>query len=134
LSGGDGVMTEDVQMTSTGRFKRSCVYAIAAVAVSTVSVFFLVLLESNAKGQSSAIGAVDVASCVLGFPLLLGWIVSAGIFGPLGSCATPTQILGVFLTPVISIPIDACLTFAVWEFFHRKTSRGLGSDSVLHIR
>jgi hypothetical protein len=126
-------MTLDVQITSTGRFKRSCVYALAAVIVSTVSVVFLMLLESNAKGQSSATWAVDAASYVLGFPLLLGWIVTSGIFGPLGSCATPTQILGVFLTPVISIPIDACLIFAVWEFCHRKASR-LESGNVLHIK
>jgi hypothetical protein len=127
-------MTLDIQMTSIGRFKRSWAYAIAAVVVSTVSSFFLILLESNAKGQTSATWVVDAASYVLGFPLLLGWIVSSGIFGPLGSCATPAQILEIFLTPVISIPIDACLIFAVWEFFHRKASRGLGSDSVLHIR
>jgi len=121
-------------MTSMGRFKRSCVYGIAVVVASTVSVFILVALGSKADGQNSGTGVFDIASYVLGFPLLLGWIVSTGIFGPLGSCATPTQILGVFLTPVIGIPIDACLIFAVWEVFHRKASRGLQSGSVLHIR
>jgi len=116
------------------RLLRSCLYALVVVVVSTVAVFLLFVLGSKTSGQESAIGTVDVASYILGFPLFLGWIVSTGIFGPLGSCATATQILGVFLTPVISIPIDACLIFVVWEFFHRKVSRGLESDTVLHIR
>ena len=116
------------------RLLRSCLYALVVVVVSTVAVFLLFVLGSKTSGQESAIGTVDVASYILGFPLFLGWIVSTGIFGPLGSCATPTQILGIFLTPVISIPIDACLIFVVWEFFHRKVSRGLESDTVLHIR
>jgi hypothetical protein len=127
-------MTDDARMTSMGRLRRSCIYATGAVVASTVLVFILVLVVGKLDPRGSGASAIDLASYVLGFPLLLGWAVSTGIFGPLGSCATPTQILGVFLAPVISIPIDACLIFALWEFFHRKASRGLESDSVLHIK
>jgi hypothetical protein len=121
-------------MTSTERFKRSCVYAIVAVVASTVLILLLVFLGRTANGHDSRPDFIDIAAYVLGFPLLAGWAVSTGIFGSLGSCATPSQLMGVFLTPVISIPIDTCLVFAVWEFFHRRSSRELGSDSVLHIK
>jgi hypothetical protein len=127
-------MTDDSRMTSMGRFKRSCVYAIVAVVASTISVFILLVWGSKTNGPNSATGIFYLASYVLGFPLALGWAVSTGIFGPRGSRATPAQVSGVFLTPVISMPVDACLPFAVWEFFHRKASRGLDSGSVLHIK
>jgi len=125
-------MTSNNQTTVT-RLKRSFIYAIVAVVASTVTVLVLMLFASKANGQDPGI-VFDVAGYVLGFPLLLGWAVSTGVFGSLGSCATPTQVLGVFLTPVISIPIDAGIIFAVWEFFHWKSSRGLESDNVLHIK
>jgi hypothetical protein len=125
-------MASNNQTTAT-RLKRSFIYATVAVFASTVSVLVLLLFARKANGQDPGI-ALDVAGYVLGFPLLLGWAVSTGVFGSLGSCATPSQILGVFLTPVISILIDAGIIFAVWEFFHWKCSRGLESDSVLHIR
>jgi hypothetical protein len=67
-------------MTSTERFKRSCVYAMFAVVVSTVLILFLVLLGSRANGQNSGTGFIDVAAYVLGFPLVLGWVVSTSIF------------------------------------------------------
>jgi hypothetical protein len=128
------VLMDNARRTSMGRFKRSCIYATGAVVASTILVFVLVLVGGKLDPQGSGANAIDLASYVLGFPLLLGWATSTGIFGALGSCATPTQILGVFLVPVISIPIDTCLTFAVWEFFHRKASRGLQSDGILHIK
>ena len=120
-------------VTSRERLRRSCIYAIAAVVGSSVCVFVIVLLGSKPATQNAETGFLDIAAYILGFPLLLGWVVSTGIFGSLGSCATPGQILGVFLTPVISFPIDAGLIFATWEFFHRKASRDLESDDVLHI-
>jgi hypothetical protein len=125
---------DNARTTSMGRFKRSCMYATGAVVAGTILVFVLVLVGGKLDPRGSGASAIDFASYVIGFPLLLGWAASTGIFGPLGSCATPTQVLGVLLAPVISIPIDTCLIFGVWEFFHRKASRGLESDGVLHIK
>ena len=127
-------MARDGQVAATGRLKRSCLYAITVVVASTACVFLLLLLQPKATGMNSGTGVFDVAAYVLGFPLFLGWIISTGIFGPLGSCATPTQMLGVFLTPVISIAVDTGLLFGVWEFVHRRASRGaLESENILHI-
>jgi ABC-type uncharacterized transport system permease subunit len=127
-------MASDAQVTATGRLKRSCLYAIGVVVASTACVFLLLQLEPKAAGLSAGTGFFDIAAYVLGFPLFLGWIISTGIFGPLGSCATPTQMLGVFLTPVISIVVDTGLLFGVWEFIHRRASRGaLESENILHI-
>ena len=70
---------------------------------------------------------------MVGIPLGAGALISFGIFGAPGSCASSTQILAIFLIPFISLPVDAGLIFAVWEFFHRKALRGLDSDRILHI-
>jgi hypothetical protein len=123
----------NAQTTWSARLRRSCVYALIAVVASSALILVLLLFSSKAAAQNPGVGVADVAAYILGFPLLLGWIVSTSIFGSLGSCATPAQFAGVLLTPVISFPTDAALVFVVWEFFYRKMSRGLESGDVLHI-
>jgi hypothetical protein len=121
-------MIEDTQMTWKGRLKRSCAYAIAVVSASTVVVLALSSLEHSGTSRE-----IDIASFVLGLPLGPGALVSFGIFGTPGPCASNGQIVGFFLIPFVSVVVDAGLIFAVWEFFHRKRSRGLDSDGILHI-
>jgi hypothetical protein len=118
-------MAEANQKTSTQRFKRSCVYATVAVIASTVAVLVLVSLENPGRSSSR----IDFAADILGFPLLPGWLVITGIFGNWGA-VHGGQIL---LVPFVSLGIDTGLIFVVWEFFHRKASRGLDSDNTLHI-
>jgi disulfide bond formation protein DsbB len=113
--------------------KRSFGYAIVAVIISAAAVFALSLGGSKAATEYSHTTVLDLISYALGLPLILGGLVSFGIFGAPGSCATDGQILGVALIPVFSIFIDAVLVFAAWEFFHRKRSQELISDDVLHI-
>jgi hypothetical protein len=117
-------------MTLKQRFIRSCLYAIAVVVASILAVLALLFLQH--PGHLSE-GFLDRATYVIGAPLGPGALVSFGIFGSMGSCATNGQIAGLFLIPVFSIVIDAGLIFAVWEFLHRKKSRGLNSESFLHI-
>jgi hypothetical protein len=112
------------------RLKRSFICAAIVVVASAAVVFALSSLENPTKPPSRVI---DFASYVLGVPLGPGALISFGIFGAPGSCATSTQILAIFLIPFISFPVDAGLIFAVWEFFHRKASRGLDSNGILHI-
>ena len=119
-------------MASTKRLKRSFIYAALAVIVSTALLLIVAFLGSASLGNAGT-STIDIVSYVFGFPLLSGWLVSLTMFGMPGSCATSTQILGVFLIPFISVPIDAGLIFLVWEFFHRKRSRGLDADRILHI-
>ena len=126
-------MSHGPSVTAMQRLRRSCIYALIAVAVSSISVFVLLVLGSKPATQNARIGILDISAYILGFPLLLGWVINTGIFGSLGSCATPGQLLGVFLTPVTSLVIDTGLIFTVSEFFHRKTSRTLESDNLLHI-
>jgi hypothetical protein len=121
------------QMTSMARFKRSCMYAAIAVIASAVTVFALSSLENPAKPSTSGTRAIDLATYVLGLPLGPGALLSFGIFGALRSCAKSTQILAIFLIPFISFPVDAGLIFVVWDFFHRKASRRLDSDGILHV-
>lgn len=121
-----------MQMASTKRLKRSFIYAALAVIVSTALLLIVAFLGSASLGNAGT-STIDIVSYVFGFPLLSGWLVSLTMFGMPGSCATSTQILGVFLIPFISVPIDAGLIFLVWEFFHRKRSRGLDADRILHI-
>jgi hypothetical protein len=118
------------QMTAMARFKRWCFYAAIAVIASVAMVFTLSTLENPTKPPSRVIGT---ASYVLGVPLGLGALISFGIFGAPGSCANSTQILAIFLIPFMSFPIDAGLIFVVREYFHRKASRGLDANGILHI-
>jgi hypothetical protein len=127
-------MTGDAQVTAKQRLKRSFLYATYLVVASTACVFLLLMLEPKSVSQSSGTGVFDIAAYVLGFPLLLGWLISTSIFGSLGSCATPTQVLGLFLTPVISILANASLIFCMWEFLQRKASRDLEPKNILHIQ
>jgi hypothetical protein len=116
-------------MTAMARFKRSCIYAAVAVAASAAVSVAMMFLGDPTKSSNF----IEAASYVLGIPLGAGALISFGIFGAPGSCASSTQILAIFLIPFISLPVDAGLIFAVWEFFHRKALRGLDSDRILHI-
>jgi len=126
-------MTADAQSTMVQRLRRSFLYTIGAVVASTACVFVPILIEPKTAAQNPGVELFDIAAFAPGLPLLLGWLIHTGIFGSLGSCATPTQLLGVFLTPIVSIVVDTCLVFCVWEFIHRKASRGLESENIFHI-
>jgi len=116
-------------MTLKQRLARSFIYATIAVAASTVIV--LILSSSNQPGVLS-IGLVR-AYYVAASPLAPGAVISFGIFGTMGPCASVGQVIGLFLIPIFSIAIDAGLIFAIWECLHRKRSRELASDHILHI-
>jgi hypothetical protein len=107
----------------------SLVYAGLAVIVSTVVVLALASLEKPSTAQQNGTSAIDVAADVLGFPLVTGWVVVSLLFGEWRAIHQGQ----IALVPFISIAIDALLIFLVWGFFHRKASRDLDSDGVLHI-
>jgi hypothetical protein len=58
-------------MTSKGRFKRSCLYAIVAVGGSALAILILLLLGTRTVGHQSGTNATDIAAYILGLPLRL---------------------------------------------------------------
>ena len=119
-------------MSPTERVRRSFIWAILAVAISTGLVLLVAFLGNAVLGNAGT-SVMDIVSYVLGFPLVPGWLVSMSIFGMPGSCAMPSQILGVFLIPVFSVPLDTGMIFALWQFLHGKVARELNGDGILHI-
>ena len=115
-------------MTSIGRLKRSCVYAIVAVIFGTLAP----LAVDSLSAPSSRVG--DLLVDLLGMPLAPGYYPLRGMFEKLGSCSSVGEILGpMLLVLFVSVVIDAGLIFAVWEFVHWKANRGSRSDNLLHI-
>jgi len=128
------VMASDNEMTSKERFRRSCIYALIAVTASSAALLVMAFLGGHVTAKVSGLSVTDLASYILAIPLVPGWLLIRGMFDKVGSCSSLDQILGpILLVPVISVLIDTGLIFIIWEFFHRKMSRGLGSDNILHI-
>jgi len=119
-------------MSPAERLRRSFIWAILAIATSTGLVLLVAFLGNAVLGNAGT-STIDIVSYVLGFPLVPGWLVSMSIFGMPGSCAMPSQILGVFLIPVFSVPLDAGIVFAFWQFLHGEAARELNGDGILHI-
>jgi hypothetical protein len=128
-------MTDNSQLSAIDRLRRSCVYVLVAVGVSTLALLVVALIGSKTTPRSSGTSVIDVLSYILGFPLLLGWFLAASLFGVPGSCASAEQFFKLVVSvPLTSVVIDTGIVFSVWEFFHRKKMRGLDSDNILHIR
>jgi hypothetical protein len=127
-------MADNSQLSATDRLRRSCIYVIVAVGVSTLALLVVALIGSKTTPRSSGTSFIDVLSYVLGFPLLLGWFLGSEFFGVPGSCASAEQFFKLAISvPLTSIVIDTGIVFSVWEFLHRKKMRGLDSDDILHI-
>jgi hypothetical protein len=110
------------QMTTTARFKRSCVGAIFAVIASTGALLALGFSENHA-----ASGVGDLQADLLGVPLAPGWFVMRGTIENI-NLSSLNHILGpALLTLFISVVIDTGLIFVVWELFHWQKSRQRGS-------
>ncbi len=126
-------MADDNEMTPKERFKRCCIYTLIAVTASSAAVVVLALLGSQATTQNHGLSIADRASYVLAIPLAPGWFLIRSMFDKVGSCSSLHEILGpILLVPFISVAIDTSLIFIIWEFFHRKASRGLGSGNISH--
>jgi hypothetical protein len=110
------------------RLRVSVGYALLAVFVSTIAVIGLSSLQ-NPTVQPNGTTAIDISTDVLGLPLATGWLFVSAVFGE-WRAVHQGQIA---LVPFVSVAIDSLLIFLVWEFLHRKKSRGLGSDSILHL-
>jgi len=104
----------------------SCMFATAAVVLSTIVVIVLASLEGAMEQRSSGI---DIATDVLGFPLATGWFIVATVFGEWRSIHGGQ----IALVPVFSIVADAVIIFLAWEFRHRKTSKELKSTGTLRL-
>jgi hypothetical protein len=110
-------------MTSKGRLNRSFFCSTVAVIASTVAVVILGFLAN--KGNFSSFITHNVAIDILGMPLAPGWLLIRGAFERL----RPNEFFGAaFLIPLISVPIDAGVIFAVWELLHGR-ERAHTSDS-----
>jgi len=100
-----------------------------AVFVSTIAVLALSSLQNPTDSQQSRGAGIDLLMDVLGFPLVPWWLFVSVVFGE-WRAVHQGQIA---LVPFISVATDSLLIFMVWEFFHRKMTRGLDSDNILHI-
>lgn len=103
----------------------SLVYAGLSVIVSTAFVIFLSSFSTGIKPNH----LLNLSEDVVGFPLITGWFVISLAFGEWRTVHQGQ----IALVPLVSIGIDAALTFAAWEFFHRKANRGLASQGMLHL-
>jgi hypothetical protein len=130
---GERELTPAENLASLSDWKRrlliSGVYAAIAVFVSTAIALSLSTLENPATVPRHGVSGIELAGDVVGFPLITGWIFVSLVFGE-WRAVHGGQIV---LVPFISAAIDWMVIFLVWEFVHRKKSRDLTADEVLHI-
>jgi hypothetical protein len=103
-----------------------------AVVVSAVIVLGLSTIESPETAVTTSGGSrvVEIATGVFGLPLATGFLCVALAFGEWRAFHQGRILL---LVPLISVAIDWSLIFLIREFFHRRTSRELKSESTLHL-
>jgi len=110
-------------MTSIGRLKRSCFCAVVAVIASTVAVLLRGFLANHANSGDTG----DLQFYLLGIFLAPGWFLTKGLF----ERTSMNQMLGwALVVPPISVVIDACLIFGIWQFYCRAmgtTDKSLSS-------
>ena len=110
----------------------SLVYSGMLIIVSALVVLGLSTIESPDKAATTSGGVrvTEIAAGVFGLPLATGFALVSLIFGQWKAFHQGEILL---LIPLISVVIDTLLIFLVWEFFHRRWSQELKSDSTLHI-
>jgi hypothetical protein len=110
-------------MNSTGPLKRSCFCAVVAVIASTVAVLLRGFLANHANSGDAG----DLQFYLLGIPLAPGWFLTKGMF----ERSSMNQMLSwALVVPSISVVLDTCLIFGIWQLYCRAngtTDKSLSS-------
>jgi hypothetical protein len=110
----------------------SFVFSAIAVIVSAAIVVGLSTIESPEAAMTTSGGTrvVEIAGAVFGSPLVGGFLFVSLVFGEWRAFHQAGILL---LIPLISVVVDGFLIFLIWEFFHRRKSGELKSESILHL-
>jgi hypothetical protein len=102
--------------------------SIVSAAVAVVLSAFSVLALSLGKGPPGR--GIEILTDILGIPNVAGWLFISVVFGTWRAFHQAAILLWI---PLVSFVTDTLVIFLIWEFLHRKKSRNLDSDGVLHI-